>query len=193
MNALSTLFPKARSEILKLLFLDGEQELHLRELTRKSGLTLGALQTEVEKLCGADLLLSRRDGNRRYFRANTQHPLFIDLKQIVTKTSGLHDALARVLHPHPKINAAFVFGSFADGSAKATSDIDLLIIGSLGLRALAPLLRPLTQDLGREINPVVFTSAEFVQQQNQSAFLQDVMAKEKLFIKGDARELAELG
>lgn len=192
MNALSILFPKARSEILKLLFLDGEQELHLRELTRKSGLTLGALQTEVKKLCGAELLISRRDGNRRYFRANTQHSLFTDLKHIVTKTSGLHDALARVLQPHRKIQIAFVFGSFADGTAKATSDIDLLVVGNIGLRALAPLLRPIAQNLEREINPVVCDPATFVQQRKGSAFLQDVMAKEKLFIKGDDLELARL-
>ena len=110
----------------------------------------------------------------------------------MTKTSGLHDALARVLQPHPKIKIAFVFGSFADGTAKATSDVDLLVIGSIGLRALAPLLRPIAQDLEREINPVVFDPATFIAQREQSAFLQDVMAKEKLFIKGNGLELTRL-
>ena len=78
MSLLQILFPQVRAEVLRLLFADETRELHLRELTRQSGLSLGTLQTEVEKLRAADLLLSRRDGNRLYFRANAAHPLFAD-------------------------------------------------------------------------------------------------------------------
>jgi len=73
MGLLETLFPQVRAEVLRLLFADAAREIHLRKLTLRSGLSLGTLQTEVEKLCTADLLLSRRDGNRRCFRANAGH------------------------------------------------------------------------------------------------------------------------
>lgn len=62
MGLLETLFPQVPAAVLRLLFADAAQELHLRELTRRSGLSLGTLQPEVEKRCTADLLLSRRDG-----------------------------------------------------------------------------------------------------------------------------------
>lgn len=193
MGLLEILFPKVRAEVLRLLFADEGQELHLRELTRQSGLTLGTLQTEVEKLCAADLLLSRRDGNRRCFRANAAHPLFPDLRQLVLKTAGLHDVLAEALRGVAGVELAFVFGSLAAGAGKAGSDVDLMVIGDAGLRTLASRLRAASERLGREINPVTMTSAEFARDRAKKPFLRDALAKEKLFIKGNADELARLG
>jgi predicted nucleotidyltransferase len=192
MSLLEVIFPHVRAEVLRLLFAEEGRELHLRELTRQSGLTLGTLQTEVEKLCSADLLLSRRDGNRRYFQANASHPLFTDLRQLVLKTSGLREVLIEALRDLDGVELAFVFGSLAAGIGKAGSDVDLLIIGDVGLRALAPRLRKATGQLGREINPVTMRAAEFVQGRVKNPFLRDVLAKEKLFIKGTADELARL-
>lgn len=193
MSLLEVVFPQVRAEVLRLLFADGSRELHLRELTRQSGLSLGTLQTEVEKLCAADLLLSRRDGNRLYFRANAAHPLFIDLRQLVLKTTGLREVLADALRDVPGIDQAFVFGSLAAGPGKASSDVDLMIIGDASLRTLAPRLRPAAERLGREINPVTMSAAEFIRDQAKKPFLRDVLAKEKLFIKGNSDELKRLG
>src|ERR1035441_8751489 len=89
MSLLGVLFPQVRAEVLRLLFADGARELHLRELTRQSGLSLGTVQDELGKLTKADLLTNRRDGNRRCYRANTGHPLFPALQQIVLRTAGL--------------------------------------------------------------------------------------------------------
>lgn len=91
MSLLAVLFPQVRAEVLRLLFADGERELHLRDLTRQSGLTLGTMQGELAKLSAADLVISRRDGNRRYYQANARHPLFPDLRQLVLKTAGVQD------------------------------------------------------------------------------------------------------
>jgi predicted nucleotidyltransferase len=192
MSLLQILFPQVRAEVLRLLFADETRELHLRELTRQSGLSLGTLQTEVEKLRAADLLLSRRDGNRLYFRANAAHPLFADLRQLVLKTAGLREVLADALRDVPGIELAFVFGSLAAGTGKAGSDVDLLVIGDAGLRALAPRLRPAAERLGREINPVTMTAAEFIRDRTKKPFLRDVLAKDKLFVKGNSDELARL-
>lgn len=192
MSLLQILFPQVRAEVLRLLFADETRELHLRELTRQSGLSLGTLQTEVEKLRAADLLLSRRDGNRLYFRANAAHPLFADLRQLVLKTAGLREVLADALRDVPGIELAFVFGSLAAGTGKAGSDVDLLVIGDAGLRALAPRLRPAAERLGREINPVSMTVSEFIRDRTKKTFLRDVLAKDKLFLKGNSDELARL-
>ncbi len=192
MSLLQILFPQVRAEVLRLLFADETRELHLRELTRQSRLSLGTLQTEVEKLRAADLLLSRRDGNRLYFRANAAHPLFADLRQLVLKTAGLREVLADALRDVPGIELAFVFGSLAAGTGKAGSDVDLLVIGDAGLRALAPRLRPAAERLGREINPVTMTVAEFARDRAKKTFLRDVLAKDKLFLKGNSDELARL-
>ena len=192
MNLLAILFPQVRAELLRLLFADGSRELHLRELVRQSGLTLGTVQTEMEKLLSAGLLLDRRDGNRRYVRANAAHPLFSDLHNLVLKTSGLRDVLAEALSDLDGIRLALVFGSVAAGTAKPDSDIDLLVIGEVGLRTLAPRLRPAAERLGREINPVTMSAATFARERATKPLLVDLLAKEKLFIKGDERELERL-
>ena len=141
MSLLGILFPQVRAEILRLLFTDGARELHLRELARQSGLSLGTVQDELEKLTKADLLTDRRDGNRRYYRANAGHPLFPVLQEMVLKTAGLRDVLADSLTGVKGVKIAFVFGSLAAGAGKAASDVDLMVIGKAGLRELSPRLR----------------------------------------------------
>jgi len=193
MSLLPVLFPQIRAEVLRLLFADASRELHLRDLTRQSGLGLGTMQGELEKLSKADLVTSRRDGNRRYYRANASHPLFPDLQQLVLKTSGLREVLADALKGVKGIEVAFVFGSLAAGAGKAASDVDLLVIGDASLRALAPGLRRASERIGREINPVTMTAAEYAKGRKKHPLLLDIADKEKLFILGGADELERLG
>ncbi|MDP2138884.1 MAG: hypothetical protein Q8J74_13620 [Candidatus Didemnitutus sp.] len=193
MSLLSILFPKVRAEVLRLLFSDASCELHLRDLTRQSGLGLGTVQGELKKLSGADLVTSRRDGNRRYYRANASHPLFPDLRQLALKTSGLRDVLVEALQGVKGVQAAFVFGSLAAGPGKGASDVDLMVVGTAGLRALAPGLRRASEQVGREINPITMTAAEYVRGRAKNPLLLSIGDKEKLFIVGGADELERLG
>lgn len=193
MRLLHRLFPQVRAELLRLLFADPARELHVRDLERQSGLSVKTVQDELAKLASADLLTSRRDGNRRYYRVNASHPVFPDLQQLVLKTAGLRDVLAEALRGAKGVKVAFVFGSLAGSAGKAASDIDFMVIGDAGLRTLAPRLRKAGARLGREVNPVTMTVAEFVKNRKNNAFLVDVLAKEKLFVKGGPDELDRLG
>lgn len=193
-SVLSTLFPPSRAEILRLLFSGQGARLHVRELARQSGLTLGSVQEELKKLTAAELLLSQRDGNRLYYLANDQHPIFADLRAIVLKTSGLRDALATALEAVKGIEIAFIFGSVAADTLRSDSDVDLMVIGSASLRSLAPALRRVAADLHREINPHVLSPAEWTRRlQADDAFLRRVAQEPKLWLKGDADELGNLG
>jgi DNA-binding transcriptional ArsR family regulator len=192
-TAIEVIFPKVRAEILRLLFSDPARELHLRDLSRHAGLALRTIQQEVSKLAQAELLVARRDGNRLYYRANTAHPIFSDLQGIALKTTGLREQLAAALEGLPGLELAFVFGSSASGHTVAGSDVDLLVVGPVGLRALAPKLRPLTSTLGREVNPHVLTRRTLATKvRSGDAFMANVLAAPKIWIKGDARELASL-
>jgi predicted nucleotidyltransferase len=192
-SALEVIFPKVRGEIMRLLFSDPAKEFHLRELSRLSSLALGTIQQEVSKLTRADLLVARRDGNRLYYRANTGHPIFSELQGIALKTTGLREQLAGALAGVPGIELSFVFGSAAAGTTGAASDVDLLVIGNVGLRALAPKLRPLTSILGREVNPHVLTRDTLAAKARAGdAFITNVLAAQKIWIAGDADELGKL-
>jgi hypothetical protein len=63
---LHALFPKARAEILRLLFTNPRQELYVRQLARLSFLSLHTVQVELARLHVAQLLLSRSNGYHRF-------------------------------------------------------------------------------------------------------------------------------
>lgn len=191
--ALEAIFPKARAEVLRLLFAESSRELHLRELGRLSGLTIGTIQQEVARLKKADLLETRRDGNRLYYRANASHPIFPELQKIALKTTGLRDQLADALKGQAGIDLAFVFGSSAAGTVGASSDVDLMVIGSVGLRTLAPCIRPVTATIGREVNPHVLAPTTFTAKaRSGDTFLTNVLKAPKIWIIGNPDELGKL-
>ena len=193
MNYLTTLFPAARAEIIRLLFADTGRSFHLRELARLGELTTGALQAEVNKLKGIGLLLEERDGNRLYFSANPGHPLYPELHGIALKTTGLDAQLAQALDGLSGITLAFIFGSFANDNAGPQSDVDLFIAGSTGLRQLAPRLRAAADALGREINPYVTTPAALAKKiKSKDTFILNVLKSPKRWIIGNAHALENL-
>jgi hypothetical protein len=110
------------------------------------------VQQKLQKLHRLGLVAAHKDGNRVAYTANKSHPLYPEIHRIVLKTGGLADLLRNAL-THPKIEWAFVFGSIARGEDAAESDVDLLVIGDIGLRAVANLLSGVAEQIGREINP----------------------------------------
>jgi len=193
MSAIEAIFPRVRAELLRLLFADPAKEFHLRELCRLSDMSIGTIQQEVGKLAAADLLVARRDGNRLYYRAHTQHPIFPELQGIALKTTGLREQLVEALAGVADIEIAFIFGSAASGTTRAGSDVDLLILGKVGLRTLAPRLRPVASRLGREINPHILSRETLTAKSRAGdAFITNVLAAQKLWIIGDTDELGKL-
>ncbi len=165
----------------------------MRELERQSGLALGTIQQELKKLEGMELLAARRDGNRVYYSANTTHPLYRDIRNLVLKTSGLVEVLREALSSEG-IDLAFVFGSVARGEEGAEGDVDMIVIADVGLAALSALLSGVSEKLGREVNPHVMGRDEFKRRlQSGDHFLSRVMGSPKLFVVGDEDELARLG
>lgn len=184
---------RVKAEIFRLLFGLRRPELHLREIVRQSGLSLGTVQQELKGLTSVGLLKSRRDGNRVYFCANPDHPAHRELSALVIKTNGLAGVLGKAL-TDPEVQLAFVFGSIARGETHAESDVDLMVIGSIGLRGLTKLLSGVAEVVGREINPHILTSEEFRERKrSKDHFVTSVLAAPMLFVKGTEHELAAMG
>jgi len=88
MSQLATLLSsRGRAEMFRLLF-GVPEELHLRELARRSGITPSAVRQELARLTELDLVLARRSGNRVYFQANPAHPLYPEIRSLVAKATG---------------------------------------------------------------------------------------------------------
>jgi DNA-binding transcriptional ArsR family regulator len=193
MNTIDALFSKTRAEVLRILFSQEETELYLREIVRRSGVTLHAVQRELAGLVAAELIVSRRDGNRQYFKANKANPIYPELRGIVQKDNAIADLLAQALKDARGIDVAFIYGSVAGRTQKASSDVDLFVIGEIGLRELVPLLTPVSERIRREINPYNLSRESWRQKlSTQNAFANSVASGPKIFVKGTADDLEGL-
>ena len=184
---------RVRAEIFRLLFGLEEKELHLREMERRTDLSLGTIRQDLQKLVMLDLVKGRRDGNRLYYRANTEHPLYAVIRQLVLKTAGLLEVLKSVLD-REGVELAFIFGSVASSKERAASDVDLMVIGSIGLRVLSSWLAGTSEQICREINPHTMSAEEFRRRkQKGDHFLSNVLESPKLFIIGSENDLEAMG
>ncbi len=192
-NLVDIVSSRVKAELLRLLFGLSQPELHLRELVRRSGLSIGTVQQELRRLTRVGVVTARKNGNRVYYRANAGHPVHRDLCSLVLKTDGLAGVLQPALST-PEISVAFVFGSVARGDTGAGSDVDLMVIGEVGLRKLTSLLAGIADRVGREINPHALTLEEFVERKRErDHFVTSVLSSPKLFVKGTEHELETMG
>ena len=193
MSTLGLLFhSEVRAEVLRILFGLREERMYRAQIIAQTNFAKRSVEEELEKLENLELVTTSRDGNRCYYSANKAHPLYPDLRNIVLKTAGLRDVLQAAL-TLDKIEFAFIFGSLAQRTERAESDVDLMIIGQIGQRELAPRLRGLTERIGREINPHIFSRDEFARRAaSRDHLLSDVLEHEKIFIIGIAGEFADL-
>ncbi|MES9884030.1 MAG: nucleotidyltransferase domain-containing protein [Sedimenticola sp.] len=187
----SLLFKNYRRRVLGLLLLHPDEAYHVREIARLTGTVAGTLHKELSRLSEAGVLLNQRRGNQLLYRANRDCPVFEELAGILRKTSGLVDVLAEGLWPlADRITVALVFGSMASGKANAASDVDLLVLGDVGFAEVVKCLHPLQQQLGREINPKVYTLTEWNRLVvKRQGFATEVMDKPKLFVIGSKDDI----
>jgi DNA-binding transcriptional ArsR family regulator len=184
---------RTRAEIFRLLFQRLDAELYLREIHRRSGVSIRPIQQELNKLSRIGLVTLRNDGNRVYYRANASHPLAPEIRSLVEKTSGV-PALLEAALTSDGVEIAFIFGSVAAGTAQPASDLDLFLIGDLGLRRAVKSLSGVAERIGREINPHVMTREEFSRKVRRGDhFVSSVMKSTKTFVIGSEDELAGLG
>lgn len=187
------LFPVYRRRVLCLLLLAPGEALHGREIARRTGLPSGTVIRELNRLVDAGLLKRDKRGNQSLFSADRSCPVFEEVAGMLRKTSGAADVIASALTPmSEQIETAFIYGSFAKGTARAGSDIDVLIVGAVDLGAAIDTLHPVQKLVGREINPKVFSSREWqAKQQAKNAFVMEVRANPKIFLIGDTDESQE--
>lgn len=149
------------------------------------------IQRGLARLVKAGLVDQASRGNRVYYRANQSHPVFQDFKAVVFKTVGVGDALRGQLDKvSERVRIAFVYGSVARGEETGSSDIDIMLIGSLSGRELSSIFAPVKKMLNREINPSVYSPSEFRKRvKEHHPFLTTVVKEPKLFLLGDESDL----
>ena len=192
--ALGALFPTARGAVLAATLTQPDKWWYLSELAQFIGTTPSSLQRELKALVDGGILERRREGTRIYFKADTRSPLFPELRGLLEKTAGLLPTLRQALKPFAgRIDCAFVYGSVARGREHARSDVDVLVMGAVGLAELAPALRKVEARLGRDVNVTSYSAQEFGKKiAAKDHFLTEILRGPKEFLKGTERDLDEV-
>ena len=186
------LFTKTQQRVLGVLFGDPDRSFYASELIRTAGTGSGAAQRELAKLEASGLIVGRRVGHQKHYQANASSPLFGELRSIVLKTVGLAEPLREALKPlSSAIRAAFVYGSVAKAEDRSASDIDLMVISdSLTYGDVFGALDRVTRNVGRQVNPTVYTAAEFAKRaRGENAFVTKVLQQPKIWVIGSEHDL----
>src|SRR5215469_5058004 len=189
--ALDSLFPNVRQGVLAATLTRPEKWRYLSELAGFLHTRPSSLQRELRSLEQSGILQLRKDGRRTYFKAETRSPIFRELRSIFEKTVGLIPTLRAALGPvAEKLDCAFVYGSIARREEHATSDVDLMVIGNVGLVQLSPALRKVEKRLGQEVNVTNYSVDEFRKKvADGDHFLTSVLKGTLQFVKGEQRDL----
>jgi len=181
---------KIRQDLLALFFTNPSQKYYLRELQRMLGYSAGSIRRELLKFQKDDLFDTQRAGNLLYYSLNTKHPLYKELKSIVSKTVGVEGSLKKMLQPIDKIKIAFIYGSFAMKKEGAASDIDLMIIGNPDTSYLNKKIAIAEKILKREINPTIYSLKEYkIKKKSKSGFIMELLKNPKIMLIGKENDL----
>ena len=186
------LFGSYRKKVLSQLLLHPDEDFHVRELARQTQTAPGTLHKELVRLAATGLLLRKIQGNQVRYQANQACPGFKELAGFLRKTTGAVQILSDALAPiAPQL--AFIFGSVASGTENRHSDIDVLIISDAGFADAVRAIYPAQKELGREVNPVIYNTAEFLRRLGcADVFMAEILAKPKLFLIGNEHDLSQL-
>jgi predicted nucleotidyltransferase len=196
MSVASAFLTDRQARLFAWLFGQPTRSFHLSELRRLTGLGSASVQSELNRLTDAGLLVSDRVGNLRSFKANADCPIFDELVSITHKTLGLVPALSDALAPMaPRLLAACVFGSVASHTDTAKSDVDVMLVGNgITLGEVLEHVEPLEQQWGRKINPTMYSPQEFLKRRAEpDSFVNRVLARPTLALIGDIHGIDRAG
>lgn len=124
-NALIT--SQTRIKLLKKFFINSSTKAHLRGLEVELGESSNAIRIELNRFENAGLLNSLRDGNKKIYQANSDHPLYSDIHNLILKETGIDRVIEKVIHRIGQLFSIYLTGDFAKG--KDSPVIDLILVG----------------------------------------------------------------
>jgi predicted nucleotidyltransferase len=176
---------RVRVQLLSHFLLHPDARVHIRALASEVDAQYNAVWKELNNLEKAGLLQSESMGGRKLFNLNPQAPIIPELRNILLKTIGAGDLLRDAFQELEGIETAFIFGSFAEGTADAESDLDLLIIGDLDVAQVTPIIDEIEERLARNVNYILFTQEEWESRiADKDPFVFNVIESPKVMLIG---------
>jgi len=150
---------KTRISLLVRFFFNPGTKAYLRELAKELHVSTNAVREELNQLTKTKLLTSEKDGRNVYYTANNDHPLFPELRSMVSKVMGLDQVMESILTRLGDLEKAYLIDDYAEG--KDTGIIDLVLVGNIDEYHLNDLSRKTERYIKRKIRTLVLNWEEF--------------------------------
>ncbi|MFN0214450.1 MAG: ArsR family transcriptional regulator [Saprospiraceae bacterium] len=149
---------KTRIKLLLKFFLNSHATAYLRSLESEFGESSNGIRVELNRLENAGLLLSENEGNKKIFRANTRHPLFREIHNIILKQVGLDQVIETVIQRLGDVQRVYLVGDFSKGMDSPV--IDLVFVGDFDKLYLSTLAEKAEKIVGRKIRYLLYSPEE---------------------------------
>jgi hypothetical protein len=158
----SLITSKTRIKLLLKFFLNSQTKSYLRGLETEFGESTNSIRVELNKLGEAGLLSTAIEGNKKMFFANTKHPLYNDINNILKKVVGIDQIIEQITSQIGDLQAAYLTGDFAIG--KDSKIIDLALIGEqLDRSVIEKLVEKAEHFISRRIKYIILDKEEMKQ------------------------------
>lgn len=171
---------KNQTLILKTMFNHPDKSFYFREIAKIIGKEPGVFQKDIKKLVEDQIIETYEEGNRRFFKLNSKHPLYKEIKSIFFKTTGIEGKLKNDIKKIKGIKKSFIYGSFAQGKEKPASDVDIFVVGTIDENDLIDRLSALENEFGREFNYTLMDEKEFKEKNKKDSFVKNVLSQKTI-------------
>ena len=150
---------KTRVKLLMRFFFNPKTRSYLRELAKDFNVSSNAVREELNQLKKTNLLKSEKNGRQVFYRANTDHSLFPELKSMVSKVMGIDQVIDGIVSRLGDVECAYLIDDYAEG--KDSGIIDILLVGNVDRYHLSDLSRKTERYINRKIRSLVISKEEF--------------------------------
>ena len=150
---------KTRIKLMLKFFFNSNTKAYLRALESEFGESSNAIRLELNRFEKAGMLSSFLEGNKKFYSANTGHPLFNEIRNLIIKHIELDKVVDNILNRLGNLKAAYLVGNFAKGLDSHL--IDLILVGEVDRDYLIQLIAKMESMIKRKIRYIIYTEKEF--------------------------------
>lgn len=148
-------------KILNYFFVNPQESLYVNELSRKLSLDKRNLVKKIKELETEGILVHETRGNLKLYAINASYHLYKEFRKIIMTTVGVEEQLRHLLKGVAGVKEAYIYGSYAKNAMNTHSDIDVLVVGSVGVVIVQKHISKLQREIDREISVTVMTKTDF--------------------------------
>lgn len=170
----------ARTQILKFFCLHAQEKIFMRELARRLDLQLNSVRRELDNLEDFGFLKSAEENGKKYYFANQDFPLLLEIKNMILKAVTLEDMyMADKMSRVPGLKLLVFTGMLT----KAPTLTDVLIVGKVKKRDFDRYLKKIADGLPHELRFTFLTTDDYLYRLSVvDKFIYDIWAHNRIVV-----------